>query len=97
MTTVSISIICNATTTSTSRGFVVNKRIDSAIDVVDWTMTFFFGKWKEIVKTDAVIRYKEFRGFKIYKESRILYGKNSLIINIFFGKSRTAKLLRRRI
>jgi hypothetical protein len=86
----------NEMTYSPPEGFTF-WHIDYRFDPVQWLLTRVFGDYKEIIKTDAVITYQEFFGYKIYKEVRYLQINGSLLIYAFSGKSRTASLLRRRI
>jgi len=98
-TTTTTLIRFQATTTSTMYPHIWMKpwRIKSRIDLLRLPLTYLFGKWGEVVRTDVVIQYKECFGYRLYKEARILYGENSLLVNIFYGKSTTAKNLRRRV
>lgn len=100
VTTITTTATCNTTHTTAPHFYKYWRkpwRIDYRLDVFKWVICWLFGTWKEIVKSDAVIYYKEALGFRMYKEVRVMCLNNTLLIKVFYGKSRTARLLRRRV
>jgi len=82
----------------------INKRIrDDYLTITHW-IAYIFGKRFEMVTGNfshatVVIAYREFFGYRVYTEFRVMSNNNprKLAIHKIFGKSNTDRLLQWRV